>query len=447
MRRSVLPCFLLLVASRASAAWTAEWSSTWQHPEPLHAATEAAVLRGADGAVFAAVHVVHHATGHATLVRFDADGAFEWLRESVGGETIAMTELAGARTVVVDGDGGDGATIRIRAYEGASGDPAWSDTTRTGRFGRGARRVARSSDGGLLVGSSSGGDVVVLRYTAAGVPLPDWHWSSGQPFVCADDLVALPDGGAVVAGRGVAIGGGYLAVRFDADGKVVFTDREDGDLGNPLGLARVEPAADGIVFAGAPESSSGVFQARVWKVRADGERAWTRVAPNPAGPLASLDVAGLVVHDADVFAAIAGPPQEGFRLLRLDAADGSVREDANAIVTGTPTDLVRTPAGRLLVGGFDFADSMGHVAARMAEFDAGGRPCRASDALGYASGVAAVADGAGWLTLGTSAWSNGSSDALVARYDAEGTCDRGDAIFADGFDPPVAAARSKRPNR
>ncbi|MBA8882300.1 hypothetical protein FHW13_000115 [Dokdonella fugitiva] len=438
MRRSALS--FLLVVSTTCAAWTPEWTSTWQHPEPQHGTTAAAMLRGPDGAVFAALHVAHHGTGHATLARFAADGGFEWLREDVGGGTIAMTLLDDARIALVDGDIGDASPIHVRVHDAASGDVIWSDATRTGRYAPGATRIARSAGGDLLVATSSGGEVVVLRYTAAGTPLPDWRWSSGQATISVDDMLALPDGGAIVAARGVAIGGGYLAVRFDAGGTVVFTGREDGELGNPLGLARVAGVDDGYVFAGAPESTFGVPKALLWKVRADGTRAWTRAAPNADADRSSLDVGGLVAHAGDVFAVVHGPGAGGFRLLRLDAADGAVREDARAAVEGVPTRLVRGAGGRLLVGGFDLADSMGHVAARIAEFDAGGRPCRSSDALGYASEAVPAADVDGWLTLGTGAWQAGSSDALVSRYDADGACDGDDAIFTDGFDPSARAS-------
>ncbi len=34
----------------------------------------------------------------------------------------------------------------------------------------------------------------------------------------ANEIVSLPDGGAIVSGQGNFLGGGYVTVRFDADG-------------------------------------------------------------------------------------------------------------------------------------------------------------------------------------------------------------------------------------
>jgi len=449
MHKTAISLLFACLANSAYADWTAEWRGVWQHPEPMHSPSSVDVARSATGQVLAALGVGHHGINHAALARFAADGTFDWLREAVSGETIGMAALGdGSRAAIVDGSGADGARIQVRAYDVASGDLAWSDATRVGRFDGGAHRTATASNGDLLVRASDGGDIVVLRYSADGTPLSDWRWSSGQALASADDILALPDGGAMVSGRGAAIGGGYLTVRFAANGAVVFTDREDGELGNPLGSPRLAAVSDGIVVAGAPESRFGVFKAQAWKLSADGARAWTHALPNPAGDFGSLDITGIATRDDDVFVALAGDPADGFRLVRLDGADGAVLRDAQGGVVGVPTTLVQATNGRLLVGGFDFIDSSGHVGARIAEFDAEGAPCRASANLGLHGGVAAAGDGDGWLTLGTGEWIDGiGSDALVARYDADGPCNRGETIFANGFDATPADAPQRAPQR
>jgi len=120
--------------------------------------------------------------------------------------------------------------------------------------------------------------------------------------------------------------------------------------------------------------------------------------------------------------------------MRLDHASGDVLLDASADVSGMPSSLVTAPNGRVLIGGYGFIDSSGDVGARMVESDAAGAPCRSSVHVAMFSGIAATAGAEGWSVLGSSAYvPNVGNDAVVRRYDADGPCDRADAIFADGF--------------
>ncbi|HEY0229981.1 MAG TPA: hypothetical protein VGC55_01915, partial [Dokdonella sp.] len=288
-----------------------------------------------------------------------------------------------------------------------------------------------------LVRAGDGGDYVVIRTDAAGHALPDWRSATGSSEVDVSEIVALPDGGAVVSGQGSFLDGGYVTVRFDAQGHTVFSDVELGEIGNPLGPARVRADANGdFIIAAAPESMFGEPLAQVWKLGADGSRRWTRVLPNPLDDLASLQVGGLALTaQGDVLVEAFSVSDQRFRLLRLDGASGEVLLDSVAAVGGTPTTLTSAPNGRVLVGGYDFIDSSGHVGARMVEFDAAGAPCRSSMDLAMFSSIAATAGAEGWTVLGTSAFvANVGNDAVVRRYDADGPCDGADAIFANGFE-------------
>jgi len=428
MRRA-LPCLLLACTATVRADWLPHWLEPWQHPEPMRGATPVAIERTPDGGAFALVATSHHGANHATLVRFDANGGFAWLREHEATSHVAMVLFDGrARAAIVDG-------AAIRTYDVDDGTPGWSDALGGASVEAGTRRLAVSVDGDLFLRANADGDVIVARWAPDGTRRMDWRWTSDVAEMRAVDIAAMPDGGAVVAATGAAIGGGVHVVRFGADGEVLWHDREDGDLGNPLGATHVVAAGDGSVIAAAsPESSHGAPEAVVWKVHADGTRAWTTVLPQEH-PFVSLEVAGLVLRDGDVFAAPQSPIGERLRLLRLDVASGEVDGDAHAGISGYPSSLAVAPNGRLLVAGFHFVDSSGHTDARIAEFDPAGSPCRATILAGSGGAPTVAGDDDGWLVLVASSWRPGEgNDALLARYDADGDCDRPDALFADGFD-------------
>ncbi|MEP7042628.1 MAG: hypothetical protein ABI843_06170 [Dokdonella sp.] len=431
----------LLCVRSAAAQWEPEWLGVWQYDEPIHAVMPVGVRVAADGSVFAAIDVTHHSQAHATLARFNGDGSFAWTREHDVWTLAAIEPLQVGQVALVGESNAQGPPVFVRVYDGASGDLVWQRESSGGRLRFDERfdahPLAVGANGDLLVRASDGGDYVVIRTDAAGNALPDWRWASGGDAVMANEIIALPDGGAIVSGQGNFLGGGYVSVRFDAQGNVVFTDIELGEIGNPLGPVRVRADANGeFIVAAALESKFGEPLAQVWKLAADGTRLWTRVLPNPLGDLASLEVGGLALATwGDVLVEAFSVSDQRFRLLRLDATGGQILRDSIASIGGTPTTLAMAPNGRVLVGGYDFIDSSGHVGARMVEFDADGAPCRSSVDLGMFSNIAATASADGWSVLGASAYvQNVGNDAVVRRYDATGPCDGADAIFADGFE-------------
>jgi len=445
VRKAVLVAALFLARS-AAAQWEPQWIGVWQYDEPIRAVLPVGVRTDADGGVFAAIDVTHHSQAHATLARFGGDGGFAWTREHEVWTFAGAERVDAGRVALVGESDAAGPPVFVRVYDPANGDVVWEQESTSARLefdGRfDTRTLAVAANGDLLVRASDGGDYVVIRYDAAGNALPDWRWASGGDDVSASDIVALPDGGAIVTGQGDFLGGGYVTVRFDAQGQAVFSDIELGEIGNPLGPSHVvADAAGDFLVAASPESSFGVPKAQVWKIAADGSRLWTRVLTNPQDNLSSLDIGGFIrVGDGDVVVGAASVVDQRFRLLRLDGASGDVLWDSTATIGGTPTTLAMAPNGRILVGGYAFIDSAGHVGARIVEFDADGTSCRSSADLGMFSNVAAAAGTQGWTVLGTSEYAQGvGNDAVVRRYDANGPCDGADAIFIDGFD--AAASR------
>lgn len=438
--RTIMAAALACAAHGAQAQWMPQWIGTWQHPEPVRGVAASGVRATDDGVVFAAIDVTHHGRAHAALARFGADGAFAWLREHEALNIAAIERLDGDRVALVGQSAGASATVYVRVYDGATGDVVWqrefspANLRYDERYG--SRHLSVDANGNLYVLGSDDGDFVVIRYDAAGNALPAWRYATGDAKVAGSYIVALADGGAIVTGQGDSLDGGYRTVRLDAQGAALFDDTEPGDIGNPLGPSYVAAAPDGgFVVVAAPESSFGVPKAQAWKLSATGARLWTTVLPNPNAP-SSLSIGAFApLADGDVLIVPESVSDHRFRLVRVRGGDGAVMRDASAATVGSPMMLAVAPNGRALVGGFVFVGSSGATAARVAEFDANGAPCRAATEMAMSGGVAATASAGGWSVLGGSVFVQGvGNDALVRRYDANGACTTGEAIFADGFD-------------
>jgi hypothetical protein len=432
-----------LVAAPARAQWVPAWIGEWQYEPSPRSANPVGVRVAADGRSFALLDAAHDGQGHAAVARFESDGAFAWLRERAGSFRMDARLMQDGRIAVVDQFG----DVRVRVYA-VDGAVAWEDHTHPGLLAAGPRRLAIGAQGDLLVPVIDGEDFVVIRYAPDGATLPAWRWSPGPEDLQVDDIVATPDGGAVIAGGGDPQSGGVLVVRFDASGDVLFHDRELGDHGTTLGLeglVRVEvDGGDDVIAASALENAFGVSQAQLWKIAPDGTRRWTRALENPGNPLMRVTLGGLALAaDGDALVATDFGDYGALRVLRADGQTGEPLEVGIAPIEGMPTGLAQAPNGRLLVTGLDFIDSQGHVGLRIAEFDAQLRPCRAANL--DAQYVAAAAEGGahGWTLAAGTLFDGVSNDAHVLRYDADGACSE-DLLFTDGFERPDPARRWPR---
>jgi sugar lactone lactonase YvrE len=431
---SLSSCIALATGS-ACAQWTPSWIGAWQYEPSPRSVAPTAVRVSDDGRIFTLLDAGHAGQGHAALARFDEGGVFAWLRERAGSFRMDARLMDGNRIAVVDQFGLD---VRVRVYDG-DGGVAWDDQSQAGLLAAGPRRLAIASDGGLLIPAVDGDDFIVIRYAADGQALPAWRWSPGPEDLQVDDIVATPDGGAVVGGAGDPLTGGLLVVRFDAAGQVVFADRELGDHGTTHGMAslmNVEVDGNGdVMAAGALENATGATQAQLWKIGIDGKREWTRVLANPAGAHLGVTIGGFALaDDGDALVATDLGDYGPLRLLRADSGKGETLQVGIAPIDGQPTGLARVPNGRLLVTGFHFIDSQGHIGARIAEFDPDLRPCRVADLDTQYFTVVAAGSSQGWTLAAGSLFEELSNEARVLRFDADGPCDVVDAIFADGFD-------------
>jgi len=424
-----------LASAPALAQWTPAWIGSWQYAPSPRGVTPHDVRLGAHGRIFTLLDAGHDGMSRTALARFDEGGAFAWLRERPGSTDRGMALLPDGGVAVVDAFG---PMVRVRVHDGDNGDVVWEDDTQPGRISAGTRQLAAGADGDVLVPVIDGNDIVVARHAGDGRRLPDWRWSPGAEDLQAEDIVATADGGAVVGVAGDMLTGGYLVVRFDASGQVVFHDRELGTLDGGTFNRRLFLALDGadnVLAQGSLQNPFGDMQAQVWKIAPDGSRLWTRRLANPVDERFGIEAVGLALDAAgDALTAAQPGFGQGLRLQRFDSATGTLRQDVPAPLDGDPRGLARAPNGRVLVNSTYSIDFQGHVGARVVEFDARLRPCRSLDLGDRYFHMVSSGGPRGWTSVAASLFAETGNDAYVLRHDADGACDAADTIFADDFE-------------
>jgi hypothetical protein len=439
---SIVRGILFVGFAFASECAAQPWLPLWSGVQPINVehARPLDVQVAPDGSVFVGAQFTRSNQGHAALLRFDDGGGLAWMRDAGTVSETAGIERLRSGQVTVFGVPWSGAGAFVSVYADG-GEPVWAHEPSLGRLNvlrQDLHQLVEAANGDVLLNLSDqgSGDYVVARYAADGSERPAWRHAAGA-HARATDIAALADGGAVVTGIGIGLGGGYTTVRFDADGNARFGDLEPGDHGSPLGPAYVAVDADGgIVLAGTPEDGTmGVPEATVWKLDANGARSWKRVlgvdAEYPFGrDLFRFRLAAngdaLLVTDGG------GSASERLHLVRIAGADGRVLWDrvfSFSIGFGQfpPYGLAEAPNGRILLVGFVKTEHSTY--ARLIEFGADGEPCRQRDDESLHSVGAAVGSEHGWSVAAA------GPDGLVAqRFDADGACDRPDPVFVDGFD-------------
>lgn len=444
--RSVWPLALgaLLCTAEVSAQWVPRWIGVWQHPETFSSASATGIRVDVDGSVFALVDTTHHSQAHATLMRFERDGRFAWLREGAGDlSPLGIELLDGGGVAVASG-------AQVDEYDRSSGERIrhceWSGVSSGVDSRYETRPLAQSAQGDLLFAaalgeSSNGGDFVVLRCDHAGGALPAWRWPFAG-FRAVTGIVAFPDGGAAITGAGRPDGraaGAYYTVRFDADGRVLFADSEPGDLGSPDGPVRMLADAKGsLLLVATPENSSGNLGAMAWKILPDGRRAWTLRIGDVLGSTGTLMAEGFAIApEGDAVVAVTNSAS-ALRVLRIGGADGTVLWRTEVPAKMTTTGLALAANGRILVSGFYRSDDpSGALFMRLVELGPDGQLRRTQDDRNMQSASRVASGCAGWYVLGSGLYDPATgSDAVVKQYDAgfDDLCPREAPIFADGFD-------------
>lgn len=438
VRKILILICLSSPAAQADAPWLPQWMAIWEPPSAVIVAEPHVVRVAADGSSFVALETFD-GDSRSAIARFDANGKLAWIRNGPRLEFAAL-EFTGTERIALLGQAKN---IVLRIFDTTTGNLIWARESSAGNLWidrAETKRLAIAPNGDFLIRASDGADFIVVRFDANGNPLPEWRLPLGGKFARASEIVALPDGGAIVTGGGDSIGGGYVTVRFDAQGVVQFSDRELGDLGNPLGPSRVVmDEAGNFLIAASPESFFGAPMAQVWKISADGHRQWTRRLPDPTDDRFGVQLGGMILAGTDSGGDIwiaATDTDERLKLLRLDGETGVVETQSRSIARGMPVNIARMPNQRVLIIGNDMSPwpenrSRGQVA----EFDGNGQPCRAI--INHPALIAISVDRSdhGWTLLGNGRWgSDLQGDIVALRYDATGPCDPADTLFSNGFE-------------
>jgi outer membrane protein assembly factor BamB len=380
--------------------------------------------------------VGHHNESYIAVVRFEAAGSFAWTHEWLAASVAGIAFVPRGR-IAMTGHTHAGAPIYVRVYDAATGDLVWDREVGVGeRFGESGyydfQQLVVDANGNLMILTSENGDYVVMRLDPDGNALPTWRSTiDSKQSVVASAILALPDGGAILAGR-YSGHGGYVTVRLDAQGNEIFRDVEPGEIGSTLGPSFLLLDADeNVVVAGSPESTFGLPHARVWKLSPTGTRLWTKGTPNPDASRAAQLKVSAFASNGDILIGVDSP----FRLVRLAAATGDVIWDVKATIDGNLRTLALAPNGRVLAGGYKWIE--GKPNGRIAEFEASGRLCRVAESVEPFTEIGAAANGDGWSELGTTRWvESAGNDVLLRKYDADGGCTLPEHIFVDDFERP-----------
>jgi hypothetical protein len=441
--RVTLSIFVSCASANALAQWAPVWTGIGEHPHPPPVRMSPVDLRIApDGGVFAGIDSTYQNAAHAGLIRFDSNGAFAWLNEREEfAWTGASVELLSSGRVAMIGETflDEDRAVFVRVVDGTSGELVWQRESAVGRLWlderHDTRQVAETPDGNLMVRLAQGGDFVVLRIAGDGTLLPEWRWTSGLESVFASDIAATPDGGAVVAGYG-GLQEGFRTVRFDANGRVIFDDVELGEIGNPLGPARVRIDTEGAaIVVASPETLHGVPGAMAWKIDPTGKRVWTVELSDQSSTTTTFANGSVALApDDDALVVADNVPDPHMRVIRLEGETGAVALDyASDVEASNTLTLALAGNGRVLVGGCaSIPGSGGQVTSRVVEFTADGLPCRLIESTVPSATHDAEWSADGWYMLGTEI----GVGLYVRKYDATGPCDTGadDLIFANGFE-------------
>jgi cysteine-rich repeat protein len=286
-------------------SYTAEGAVAWTH---THAGLTGLRDRGQAVAVDAAqlVYVAGYENvelqGNDVWVRkLAADGAPVWTRgyngATSGTDVVYAATLTAAGDLLVAGSHaveGQGLDVWLRKYDPA-GTTLWT-RTHAGAAGKAdnGRAIAETSDGYIYVAGDEnveleGANAWLARYDADGNLLWERKYNGAASL---DDIfygaAATADGGVVACGVEKATMPASLsfARKYDADGLMVWTEREGGAEGAGALCFGVGLTGTGEVLLAGAEVAAAVQRPRVRRLGADGSARWTTLVAN-AGALTS----------------------------------------------------------------------------------------------------------------------------------------------------------------
>lgn len=331
---------------------------------------------------------------------------------------------AGSNDMIISKYSSEGSLVWSRTWGGTGSDVGYGVTT--------------VSDGGYVVTGltasyGSGNEMFTNKYTADGTL--SWSRTWGAAGVDAGFLVsATADGGAVVVGRTSSFGGGsddMFIVKYASNGTAEWS-RTWGGINGDIGRS-VKVASDGSIYVTGDTGSfgSGGVEMFIVKYDSSGTHQWSRTwggALTDAGW--ALDVSSdnhiYVTGQTTSFGTVAN---DGF-LVKYDSS-GAVQwsrtwgSDGAGTAEEVANSIDIDGAGNILIGGNTSSySSNGSNDAFLVKFDANGTRSWATifgDTGAESNRAVLAGDDGNYLIAGaTDGYGSGGNDIYLAKYDPSG---------------------------
>ncbi|HET9253377.1 MAG TPA: SBBP repeat-containing protein [Candidatus Eisenbacteria bacterium] len=260
-------------------------------------------------------------------IKYNSAGVQEWLRTLDGGGNDAAVAITTDEVgnVYVTGNSAGGFYSMTAKYS-AAGDQLWVQSFTTIGEGDAGVDIAVDHDGnvyvtGYNVETSTGFDIVTIKYSAGGVELWVRRYDSGN----GEDVpaaIACDASGVYVTGRS---GGAFTTIRYDFSGVQQWVRNYSAGNGSDSPAALIVDAAGNVYVTGRSVGSGTNDDYATIKYDAAGTELWVRRYDGPA-TVASQDydrAAALAVDAAgNVF--VTGNSAGDFATVKYDAAGSEI---------------------------------------------------------------------------------------------------------------------------
>lgn len=262
-----------------SLPWVKSWNGPANHSDQPE---DVAILPGGDILVVAQSYDPSLGSDRTAVIRYDQAGNVVW--------SIVDPGISQVRNVMVLSNGdpliyglvsnAGQWNLFLRRINASTGGTAWEKLHLvpyiSDQFG--AAVAEDPATGRLLVAATSQNDFLIMRYAVTdGAFIGELTWDGPQHTSDQATAIApLPGGGFVVAGTEGNMQHGYRVIAYSQDGQILWTDHENGPIGNVFTRAwlGVDAAGD-VLVAGGPETTCGLFSLSIWKISPAGQRLWT----------------------------------------------------------------------------------------------------------------------------------------------------------------------------
>ena len=324
---SLVLLVLGLATSTAQAQVSQEWVARYASPTSWSDIPYAMTV-DATGHVYVTGTAATAGSNDWATIKYDPAGAQEWLRATDGGgnDAAAAIKTDEAGNVYVTGSSAGG-LYSLTAKLSASGAQLWVQSFTTIGEGDAGTDIAVDNDGnvyvtGYNVETSTGSDIVTIKYSPSGVELWVRRYDSGSGED-APAAIAVNESGIYVTGQSNA---DYTTIKYDFDGLQQWVRSYNG-TGNswdsPAALV-LDPAGN-IYVTGQSTGLGTNYDYATVKYDAAGNQQWARRYDGPSTVVASdYDNAVALAVDSNGNVFVTGNSSDDFATVKYDAAGNEI---------------------------------------------------------------------------------------------------------------------------